>query len=153
MNETEWLALCVASETNQPHEWPYVAWAIRNRVEAKKFPNTYEGVILQPWQFSYFNAWTTGKGKLSGSALVAAVKSGYAGRAYAARRKELEACAAAVMAAPPWQAPFGADVMHYYSPVSMNPAGSEPAWADEAKRLFTPPGVDPERFVFAAGVP
>lgn len=33
-----------------------VASVIRNRVDDKRWPNTYSGVVLQPWQFSAFNA-------------------------------------------------------------------------------------------------
>ena len=32
-----------------------VAWVVRNRVLDKRWPDTYEDVILQPWQFSCFN--------------------------------------------------------------------------------------------------
>lgn len=32
-----------------------VGWTIRNRVEDVRWPNTYEGVITQKWQFSAFN--------------------------------------------------------------------------------------------------
>lgn len=32
-----------------------VGTVIRNRVEDKRWPNTYEGVITQKWQFSAFN--------------------------------------------------------------------------------------------------
>lgn len=32
-----------------------VAWVVRHRVEDGRWPNTYEGVILQPRQFSCFN--------------------------------------------------------------------------------------------------
>jgi len=33
-----------------------VGWVVRNRVESERFPNTYPGVIFQPWQFSGVNS-------------------------------------------------------------------------------------------------
>lgn len=33
-----------------------VAWVVKNRVYSKKFPNTYENVIYQPWQFTGVNS-------------------------------------------------------------------------------------------------
>lgn len=53
------LALCIwreaRGETLQGKR--LVASVIRNRVEdPKRWPNTYVGVITQPWQFSSFNA-------------------------------------------------------------------------------------------------
>jgi spore germination cell wall hydrolase CwlJ-like protein len=32
-----------------------VAWVVRNRVDDVRWPDTYEDVILQPWQFSCWN--------------------------------------------------------------------------------------------------
>lgn len=33
-----------------------VGWVVKNRVKSKKFPNTYQGVIFQSWQFSGVNS-------------------------------------------------------------------------------------------------
>lgn len=33
-----------------------VGWVVRNRVENERFPNTYQGVIFQSWQFSGVNS-------------------------------------------------------------------------------------------------
>lgn len=152
MTETEWLALCLASESNLDHEWPCIGWVIRNRVKAERYPDTYRGVVLQPKQFSYFNALTTGPENRSLDLIWIEAMKGYAGRIYR-ERPAVHACAERVLRAQPFEAPFGPDVQHYYSPVSMKPLGSAPAWAPKAKRLFTPSGIDPQRFVFAAGVP
>ena len=51
----QWLGQLLQTETSQPHEWPFVAWVVRNRVEARGFPDDYEGVILERRQFSFYN--------------------------------------------------------------------------------------------------
>lgn len=58
-----WLARTIYSETNKPSEMLYVGWVIRNRVEAGYAGrNTYREVVLDPYQFSAFNAnRTTGR--------------------------------------------------------------------------------------------
>lgn len=54
--ETLWLARCIYSETKLPHEQELVAWVVRNRVETNyRGRDTYEGVVLDPYQFSAFN--------------------------------------------------------------------------------------------------
>lgn len=146
--EIDWLGLAIRSESDQPHEFLAIGWTIRNRVWARRFPNTYRDVILQRKQFSYFNAWTGYPDKPE--AIWEKAVQGYAGGPGLDAATE---CAAHVIAAPAWAAPFGPDVLHYYSPVSMKPKGSAPPWAKTAKRLFTPSGIDPARFVYAAGVP
>lgn len=156
LRDLDWLALCLASESNQPHEWQYIAWTIKLRVEGQnRYPNTYRDVVLQPSQFSYFNLWTTGKvgaRALTDQEIWTVAMKGYAGTIYTKNRSLLDGCAAHVAALPLWQAPFPLDTLHYYSPVSMKPKGAKPAWAPSARLLITPSGVDPQRFVFAAGV-
>lgn len=51
------LALCVWREARgeTPRGRRLVAQVIENRVQDKRWPDTYEGVILQPFQFSSFN--------------------------------------------------------------------------------------------------
>lgn len=158
LRDLDWLALCLASESNQPHEWQYIAWTIKLRVEGQnRYPNTYRDVVLQPSQFSYFNLWTDYRKPTSGAALTdqeiwrLALK-GYAGAIYTKHRNLLDNCAAIISISPIWQAPFPLDTLHYYSLVSMKPKGSKPAWLPSARLLITPSGVDPQRFVFAAGV-
>ena len=54
--ETLWLARCIFSETKRPEEQELVAWVVRNRVETQyRGKETYEAVVLDPWQFSAFN--------------------------------------------------------------------------------------------------
>jgi hypothetical protein len=53
---TLWLARAIYSETKLPHEQELVAWVIRNRVETGyRGRNSYEDVVLDPYQFSAFN--------------------------------------------------------------------------------------------------
>lgn len=157
ITETQWLSLCLASESNQPHEFRYIAYAIRNRVIGRnRFPNTFRDVILQRYQFSYFNPWT-GQNVLDDDEIYKVALQGYAGQILERYRDLLE-YGSHLMVSPSyqdieWNAPFSLDVLHYYSPVSMKPKFKPPAWMEHAKYSFTPPGVDPSRFVFAAGVP
>ena len=153
VSEAQWLGLTIRSESDQPHEWPAIGWTVRNRVLSPRYPNDYEAVILQPKQFSYFNRFQALAA--DPAALYAEAVRGYAGDSSGWGENDLSEtvkCARSVIAAYRWSAPFGADVLHYYSPVSMVPKGSAPPWAPTAKRLFTPSGIDPQRFVFAAGV-
>lgn len=152
-DDARWLGLCIRSESDQPHEWRAIGWCIRNRVLSSRYPDLYQSVMLSRKQFSYFNAFS--HLFQDPDALYVAARRGYAGDSSGWAENNLdqaELCAAEVIAAPRWRAPFDPAVMHYYSPVSMVPKGSKPAWAPSAKRLFTPSGIDPARFVFAAGV-
>ena len=140
----EWLGQLLQTESNQPHEWPAIAWVVRNRVEARnQWASTYAGTILWPRQFSHYNDLH----HLEDPALIfERVAERYPERADAC------ACAAHVMAAPRWEAPFGPKVYYYYSPVSMKPAGRAPPWNWAILRPFTLAGIDPWRFVFAEDV-
>jgi hypothetical protein len=177
LTSADWAGLCALTETSRPEEQEYVLWVIRNRVESPRFPDTYEGVILQPKQFSAFNLFTEHPADQNVGRVFDAI---------AHRQERISSLLAAVhlaekvldamklstpfLADEGWSAPFppgrvppdkAADVLHYYSPVSMKPPGSAPFWGAvdkagkpiHAKRLFTPPGIDSSRFVFAEGVP
>jgi len=153
-SEARWLGLCLRSESDAPHEWWAIGWSIRNRVLSSRYPDLYQAVILSRKQFSYFNQFASLLG--DPEALYAAAVKGYAGDSSGWHENDLamaQECAAELIAAPRYHAPFGADVMHYWSPASMKPFGSAPPWATSAKRRFTPDRIDPLRFVFAAGVP
>lgn len=169
----EWAALTIVTETNRPHEMLPIAWVLRRRVESPRFPDTMQAVVLQPRQFSAWNPWTNGrfKGqfaqeeiwhelwktldqptqeKLYPVALDCAlnVLGGDQGYSHPA----IPSVLTNRKPAPSWSAPFGPDVCWYFSPISMVPVGSSPAWAASARRRFTPSGIDPERFVFCEGV-
>jgi hypothetical protein len=153
-----WLGLCLVTESNQRKEWPLIAQVIYNRVDAKRFPDTVEEVILQPMQFSAFNGYT----KSPEQRLIwQSRRETYRHRAllqdqillaYAidtAARVEEEAHDQGQRISDE----ITSETYHYWSPVSMVPKGRRPAWAPSASRLYTPEGVDPERFVFAENVP
>jgi hypothetical protein len=54
--ETLWLARGIYSETKRPEEMELVAWVLRNRVETQyRGRDTYQDVVLDPYQFSAFN--------------------------------------------------------------------------------------------------
>lgn len=158
IREHEWLGLCLYTEADREEEWPFIAAVIYRRMQSRRYPSTARGVVLQRAQFSYFNPWTA-KGEPPENADMEV----WRGVEKARRAKGdplllIRACvfAARASVAPDIHLPLEVitpDVLHYYSPVSMRPKGSRPKWAASARRLFTPDGIDPERFVFAAGVP
>src|SRR5688572_8574152 len=135
--EVKWLGLVIRSESDQPHEWQYIGWSIRNRVLSSRYPNLYESVILSRKQFSYFNQFENLGGdrvKIYDAAL-----KGYAGDRSGWHENDLvhaEYCAKEIIESPRYKAPFGVDVMHYYSPISMKPVGNKPVWISSAKRLI-----------------
>jgi hypothetical protein len=158
-----WLALCLCTESNRRTEWPLIAAVIQNRVRSKRYPDDWVGVILQPMQFSAFNAFT--KNRLPVKSTIELETALFEGVA----SKVVRAFGGSVMLA---HAIDHAALMlerdadghritdlittvthHYFSPVSMVPKGKPPAWAKSASRLYTPEGIDPQRFVFAENVP
>jgi hypothetical protein len=145
--ESRWLGLALRSESDQPHEWLPIAWVIRNRVESRIYPDTYAGVVTQRQQFSYFNHFQRVDGP---EEIFAAALEGYAGENAGWHDNDyLHACecASAVRRMPRWMAPFSPRVFHFWSPVSMVPKGSDPAWAEDL-RVFALPGIHAQRFKF-----
>lgn len=144
LNATAWAGLCAVTESDEPHEWVPILWVVRNRVAAPgRFRDTVAEVVRQRWQFSAFNS-------------TRAHADAEAFRIVSARNPEwtvAERAAAYVFDLPSWRAPFGHRVCHFWSRVSMVPAGSDPSWAEQAERIITLPGIDPDRFMFAEGVP
>jgi hypothetical protein len=154
--------LCLVTESNLPHEWPAVLQVILNRVASPRYPDTIEEVILQRKQFSRFNPWTTVK-KWSPDKVAHVYRELVRADVFHQKIDPLllvyaQDCrveeAGRYQERTPWRvvSDVSPDTLHYYSPVSMVPKGSAPAWAPTAKRLYTPPGIDPERFVFAEAV-
>jgi len=146
--DADWLALCLVTESDRPAEWPAIAQVIENRLKSGRWGPNYREVVLARKQFSAFNvvsgrltsltyseAWGIVAREQGQLLLVHAGQ--FVGRAMASG----------------WMSAITPATLHYYSPVSMRPAGSRPAWAKAAKRLYTPPGLEPERFVFAEAVP
>lgn len=151
--DLDWLALCLVTESNRPEEWPYIAQVIENRRKTGRWGDSYRSVVLAPMQFSAFNPWTKRHAvdnfpNLHMFVLVATNESILflmRAAAFVAENDERTGMSFSLV--------ISAATLHYYSPLSMKPPGNKPAWAASAKRLYTPTGVDPERFVFAESVP
>ena len=136
--EHEMVGICCLSECgNNPHEWPYIAQVIYNRVRSPKFPDTVCKVILQPYQFSAFNDDEGFDDVVAGwgpGTIQAAV-----------------ACAQWVSYSNIQQLPIlPPTVLHFWSPQSMQPRWSAPSWASGMKWIV-PPGIDSRRFIFGEG--
>jgi hypothetical protein len=148
--DLDWLALCLCTESNRPEEWPCIAQVIENRLKSGRWGKTYTSVVLARSQFSAFNAHTRApfpKREDDPTFLSDVFRS----MTHAQDALLLMRAAAFVGSAGPgdyWTSTVSRETLHYYSPASMKP----PA-AAQAERLYTPPGLDPERFVFAEGVP
>lgn len=151
-NDLDWLALCLVTESNRPNEWPYIAQVIENRRKTGRWGDTYRSVVLAPMQFSAFNGHLNPGHRDPENSPNFSLIFGL----MADHESPLPLMHAAAMVngeeADAFSLVISTATLHYYSPVSMKPPGSKPAWAASAKRLYTPTGVDPERFVFAEGV-
>lgn len=147
MTPAEWLGLTLVTESEYPHEWPYIAAVIRNRVAHPRWPDTIRDVVLQKSQFSHFNDYQ-GLG-LDDAGLYQAVVEGRKARALSPSFVALAVGFAAwCQALPMDRLPFGPKVCFYYSPRSMKDEKSPWWWEKEVKREIIPPGVDPRRFRF-----
>ena len=138
--ETLWLARCIYSESDRPHEQELVAWVVRNRVATGyRGKRTYEGVVLDPKQFSAFNAGAPRRGFYLGLRPES--------QAPGWRRALL--IAAYVRHAPWSRRPFDVRVRHFYSEVSMV-GRRHPTWAigETPVRPNRPYVLDPYRFRF-----
>ena len=134
-----WTARCIYSETKRPEEQELVAWVIRNRVETGyRGKSTYEGVVLDRYQFSAFNPGSS-KRRLYTSLTPDSDAAGW--------QKALE-IAHEVVHAPAELRPFDERTRHFYSERSMR-GGRTPAWA-RGKTPVRPARyrVDPRRFRF-----
>lgn len=139
-----WLARCTLSETDRPHEMELVAWVIRNRVEtAFRGKDTYEKVVLDPYQFSAFNAGSRVRSKFMGLTR---------GSKYP-RWKEAIEVAAKVINADDVERPFSAKTRHFYSEISMT-GHNEPMWANGRVPVVLPQefNIQSERFRFYRGI-
>lgn len=141
-SELLWLARCVYSETKREHEQELVAWVVRNRVETRyRGKGTYQSVVLDPWQFSAFNADNPKRARLLALDYDSDVRAFQQALAVAAR----------VMTASPDDRPFSPRTRHFYSARSMEP-GVTPLWALDVQPIAVGLHVDPERFRFYDGV-
>ena len=141
-DETLWLARCIYSESNRPHEQELVAWVVRNRVAtAYRGKRTYRDVVLDDRQFSAFNVGARRRGFY----LSLEPESSAPGW----RRALL---IAHYVRHVPWsRRPFDVRVRHFYSEVSMV-GRRHPTWAvgETPVRPNRPFALDPTRFRFLA---
>ena len=138
-----WLARCIYSETKRPEEQELVAWVIRNRVETGyRGQNTYDGAVLDPYQFSAFNPGSA-KRRLYTTLDTESDAAGW--------QKALRV-AHKVYYSPASERPFPAETRHFYSERSMV-GGKTPAWANGKTPVqpvrFKP---DPKRFRFYSSI-
>ena len=138
-----WLARCIYSETKRAHEQELVAWVIRNRVETGyRGQHTYEGVVLDPYQFSAFNPGDPKR------RLYTSLTPESDSRAF---HEALEV-AHNVYNARPSMRPFSRKTRHFYSERSMV-GGRAPVWSAGHRPVPVDSAqVDPRRFRFYKGV-
>ncbi len=138
-----WLARCIYSETKKPEEQELVAWVIRNRVEtAYRGQTTYEGVVLDPFQFSAFNPGSSKRRLYTSLSPLSDSPSFHSALEIAHR----------VYHSRPSDRPFSKRTRHFYSERSMV-GGRAPTWSS-GHQPVRPTGfrVDPRRFRFYSGV-
>jgi hypothetical protein len=141
-DEVLWLARCVYSESDRAHEQRLVAWVVRNRVETQYRGESYREVVLEPRQFSAFNAPSLRRNHILSL------------DAYSVSTSWRQALAIAldVYLAPEAERPFSVTTRHFYSPISME-GGRTPHWALDATPLSAARlGIDPYRFKFFADI-
>lgn len=138
-----WIARGIYSETKQPHEQELVAWVLRNRVETGyRGERTYEGVVLDPYQFSAFNPGSS-KRRLYTSLSPESDSRGW--------QRALE-IAHTVYHSSATHRPFPQTTRHFYSERSMV-GGKAPKWAEGERPVrLTGYRVDPRRFRFYSGL-
>ena len=140
MDEVLWLARCLLSESDRPDEQELVAWVVRNRVETGYRGRTYREVVLEPRQFSAFNADTDRRAYLLSLDQEDRIPSW---------RRAVE-IALAVYQAPASERPFSQTTRHFYSPISMT-GGRTPPWA-RGETPVAVAGIDAQRFRFFDGI-
>lgn len=150
MKDSQWLGLALRSESDQPHEWAYLAWVIRNRVEYKGRPfhqESYRDIILAPSQFSFFNQFSG----LHPSEVWDLSIQKYAGDSEGWSHNNLSEaieCADWVINSPRWLSPIGPDVLYFWAPGAMG--GKDPRWADFLEEVIEIPGL--HRWKFGRGL-
>ncbi len=143
-SETLWLARCIYSETNRPEEQELIAWVVRNRVESQyRSKQTYHRVVLDPYQFSAFNA-DSPKTSYYRSLTPAHNQGGW--------QRALTIAYYVRLARPDYR-PFSPNTLHFYSEQSMV-GRKKPVWANGNKPIQTPEryALDERRFRFYEGI-
>ena len=143
-SETLWLARCIYSETKRPEEQELIAWVVRNRVEgAYRGRQTYEHVVLDPYQFSAFNDDAPSAAYYSNLDLHHADE----------RWKRAISIAHYVRYAKPDYRPFSLETLHFFSEQSMR-GRRAPVWARGLTPIVPPQHyeLDERRFRFYEGI-
>lgn len=139
-----WLARALYSETRNSNEMYYVGWVVRNRVELNYNGNdTYEEVVLDPYQFSAFNPGSRLRRQYINLDVEDLRDSIKKDEWHDALRTAMN-----VMDADPEQRPFPRNTLYFYSEVSM-PGGRDPHWREDFTRIEAA-GISPKRFRFFA---
>ena len=142
-DEVLWLARVIYSETKRPVEQELVAWTVRNRVETGyRGKTTYRSVVLDPWQYSAFNA-NSPKRQHYSTLAVSSTAQGF---------QEALRIANRVYHADATDRPFTRTTRHFYSERSMV-GGRTPAWAVGKQPVkLADQDIDPRRFRFYAAI-
>jgi hypothetical protein len=118
-SETLWLARVIFSESKRPEEQVLVAWVVRNRVDTQyRGRRSYQGVVLDPWQFSAFRPESEKVLFYTGLNAYSQVPGW---------QTALQ-IAHTVRFADPRLRPFSSETRHFYSQRSMSGTAA-PAWA------------------------
>ena len=143
--ETLWLARVIYSESKRIEEQELVAWVVRNRVEtAYRGKGTYEGVALDPYQFSAFNP-NGRKHRYYTNLGLDSKARGW---------KKTLALAYYVRYADPLLRPFPIKTRHFYSEQSLPEDAAHPEWTEGMEPVTPrrPLQLDAQRFRFYSGV-
>jgi hypothetical protein len=141
-DEILWLARAIYSETKRPNEQELVAWTIRNRFEtAYRGKNSYQSVVLDPWQFSAFNRNSRKRSHYMS----------LTDRSNADGFKTAIGIAKRVATADETLRPFPKTTRHFYSERSMV-GRRAPAWAANRQPVRVNQPIDPRRFRFYANI-
>jgi spore germination cell wall hydrolase CwlJ-like protein len=136
-------ALYTETEANRTREMFYIAWVIRNRIEAQFWgAKSAKEVILEPFQFSAFNS---PKMRSHYSAIGTYREPRDPKRWEAAKR-----VARHVLRAPAFARPIPADAFHFYAEVGMKNR-DRPPWA-VGRTPESIHGVEPDRLRIYAGI-
>lgn len=138
-----WLARVIYSETKRAEEQELVAWVIRNRVETRyRGKKTYREVVLDPWQFSAFNANDPKRRQFI------ALSAGSKAEGF----EQALRIAHDVYYAKDEARPFSETTRHFYSERSMKGPKKHPNWAAGKRPVALDRSVDPRRFRFYASI-
>ncbi len=142
-NDVLWLARCIYSETKRTEEQELVAWVVRNRVETEyRGEYTFQGVVLDPYQFSAFNRGSRKRRFYMGLS------------PYSDSRGWLLTMKVAhdVYYADEEERPFVVTTRHFYSERSMR-GNLAPGWARGRRPVrLTNQQIDERRFRFYSGI-